>query len=311
MNKTNQMSRLSYLVLLVLSIGAANGQSDCLLTESSTSNAKGLESQLTNTFNSEKKIIEEFKQVFSSPNGSYTQRKTFDYNAKGYLSKTTEFVNDVVKSVKNRTYDNLGNLISETEGLETSGTNIINKLTTSGTGSVKLYFGENNTVSGTEIIEKDASGNVITHNVLNSENRVNSSKEYRYNNESKIIYSKNDDVVGEMLEETFTDYNAQGQISKDSTYLNEKLIAKTLYEYTNGFLTTKTRIGRNNKVDYVITYDNNNKGKVTEERFIYNGELLSRVENSYDEFDNKVLEKRYNQNNQLLRTKTWEYNCPN
>lgn len=311
MNKTNQMSRLSYFVLLVLSIGAANGQSDCLLTESSTSNTKGLESQLTNTFNSEKKIIEEFKQVFSSPNGSYTQRKTFDYNAKGYLSKTTEFVNDEVKSVKNRTYDNLGNLISETEGLESSGTNIINKLTTSGTGSVKLYFGENNTVSGTEIIEKDASGNVITHNVLNSENRVNSSKEYRYNNESKIIYSKNDDVVGEMLEETFTDYNAQGQISKDSTYLNENLIAKTLYEYTNGFLTTKTRIGRNNKVDYVITYDNNNKGKVTEERFIYNGELLSRVENSYDEFDNKVLEKRYNQNNQLLRTKTWEYNCPN
>ncbi len=305
------MSRLSYLVLLVLSTAAANAQSDCLLIESATSTSKGLESQLKNTFNNANKITEEYRQILASPNGSYTQKKTFEYNAKGYLSKTTEYINDAVKSVKNRTYDNLGNLISETEGLETNGANLINRLTTSGTGSVKLYFGENNVISGTEIIEKDASGNVTKHNVLNSDNKLNSSKEYRYDNESKTVYAKNNDVVGGMLEETYTDYNANGQISKDSTYLNNTLIAKTLFEYTNGFLTTKTRIGRNNKVDYEIIYTNDNAGKVIEERFIYNGELLSRVENSYDDFDNLVVEKRYNNENQLLRTKTWEYNCPN
>ncbi|WP_162628235.1 hypothetical protein [Arcticibacterium luteifluviistationis] len=305
------MSRLFYLVLVLLSGGIANAQSDCLLTTSTTSTAKGLESQVKNTYNLENKLTEESKEILASANGSYTTKKTFEYNPKGYLSKTTEYLNDKVTSVKNRTYDNLGKLISETEGLETTGQNIINRLTTSGTSSIKLYYGENNTISGTEIIEKDASGNVTKHNVLNSENKVNSSKEFRFNEESKTVYAKNNDVVGGMIQETFTDYGSQGQISKDSTYLNNTLIAKTLFDYTDGFLTKKTRIGRNNKVDYEIIYKNDTEGKVIEERFIYNGELLNLVENTYDRFGNLTLEKSYNQNNQLLRTKTWEYNCPN
>lgn len=311
MYKTNQMSRLYYLVLCLLTTTVAIAQSDCYLSSSTSSNSKGLESQLKNTYNSENKLVEEFKEILASPNGAYTLRKTFEYNAKGYLGKTSEYINDELKSVKTRTYDNLGNLISETEGLGITGQNPLNKLTTSGTGSVKLYFDEDNTVSGTEIIEKDVLGNVIKREVLNAQNTLNSSREFRFDEESRLTYLKNNDVVGGMIEETFTDYTPQGLTKKDSTYLNDVLIAKTLFEYTDGFLTKKTRIGRNNKVDYEILYLNNAAGKVIQERFIYNGELLNLVENTYDNLGNLTLEKRYNQDNQLLRTKTWEYNCPN
>ena len=48
-----------------------------------------------------------------------------------------------------------------------------------------------------------------------------------------------------------------------------------------------------------------------DEKFIYQGELLSLIQREYDQNNNLILEKSFNKQNQLLRTKTWEYTCPN
>lgn len=133
----------------------------------------------------------------------------------------------------------------------------------------------------------------------------------KYASDGQLVYQKRDDRAGNMLEETYFEYSQNKLLIKDSTYLNNKLIAQTLYEYNGDLLSKRTRLGRNNRVEYIINYSYDASGNNTGEVFIYNGEPLSTIKRIFDSEKNKVRETHYNKDNNVVRNMTWEYNCPN
>jgi uncharacterized protein (DUF4213/DUF364 family) len=299
------------LVLIILTSSNSFAQSNCLLVNQKTLAGDQIVSEQRNTYNETGKILEEWKLNSVGIGQTYTSKIVFEYNGKGYLTKISEFLNNEFKNEKTRTYDNLGRLISETQSNDPAGVRILNTLTSLNGISQKLYFDENNDISGKEITIKNSENQVVKYEIRNAKDQVNHSVEYQYNDLNKEIYVLKDDVAGHIKEEKHFGYDNIGMVIKDSTYLNNNLNGKTLYEYTDGFLSKKTIIDRKNKVDYEILFTNNIKGLVLVEKFIYHGELLNSIQREYDQNKNMVLEKRFNNQNQLLRTKNWEYTCPN
>jgi hypothetical protein len=268
-------------------------------------------SEQRNSYNPEGKITEEWRLNSVDLDQTYTSKKTFEYNDKGYLIKITDYLNDEFRTVKNLNYNNLGKLISETQSNEPSGTKALTfQISLNGT-SEKLFYGNANEVTGKEISIKNEKGDIIRYEIRNAQGEVNHATSYLYNDLNQAIYVLKDDVVGHMKEETHSSYNSSRLIDIDSTFLNKRLIGKTLYQHTNGFLSSKTKIDRDNKVEYEISYTNNTKGLNLEEKFSYHGELINSIKRTYDIHDNLVMEERFNTQNQLLQTKNWEYSCPN
>ncbi len=305
------MRSFSHIPLFLLLAGFASAQSDCqLLTQQSVNKNGQILFQLTNSYNSEGKLIEEHKAVSQHLQGTYTERKVYEYNAKGYLSKISSFHNEAFKSAKFRSYNNLGELIAETETTDLSETKTNNVLTTSNLNSEKLYFAEDNSISAREVTKKNENGQILTYEIKSGAGVVNHSKEFRYSSSGKETYERRDDLIGNMSEEILTSYMSNGNIEKDSTYLNGKLIGKTLFTYQNGHVTEKAVYGRNNDLDYQILYVNDGSGNPTKETFVYQGRLMNSVEKSYDSAGNLILEKSFDSNNILQKTITLEYNCP-
>ena len=305
------MRFFSYILIPFLFIGSAHAQTDCLLLQQKSVNKNGqTDFLLLNSYNSEGQIIEE-NSTITDFQGTYSEKNIFEYTAKGYLSKVSNFHNDVFSSAKINSYNNLGQLIAVTETTDPNELKTNNTLTTSSLNSEKLFFAEDNTISAKETTTKNKNGQILNYEIRNGAGIVNHAKEFTYSPEGDKTYEKRNDVVGRMVEEIFTSYNtSSGKIEKDSTYLNSKLVGRTFYTYANGFLSEKTVFGRNNKLDYEIQYVNNVRGNVIKESFLYQGRLLNFIEKSYDPFGNLTLEKSFDTNNNLLKTKTWEYRCP-
>ncbi|MFT5884069.1 MAG: antitoxin component YwqK of YwqJK toxin-antitoxin module [Arcticibacterium sp.] len=305
------MRFFSYILISFLFIGSAHAQADCLLLQQESVNKNGqTDFLLLNSYNSEGQIIKENRTI-TDFQGTYSEKNIFEYTAKGYLSKVSNFHNDVFRSAKINNYNNLGQLLAVTETTDPNELNTNNTLTTSSLNSEKLFFAEDNTISAKETTTKNKNGQILNYEISNGAGMVNHSKEFTYSPDGDKTYEKRNDVVGGMVEEIFTSYNtSSGKIEKDSTYLNGKLIGRTFYTYANGFLSEKTIFGRNNKLDYEIQYVNNVRGNVIKESFLYQGRLLNFIEKSYDPFGNLTLEKSFDTNNNLLKAKTWEYRCP-
>ncbi len=300
-------------VLSIIFFGlSASAQNACqLLTHRSEVNGN-LELEQKNTYNSEGKITEDWKAYVTHYGDAYTQKTIFQYDEKGFLIKETFYRNDEIEKVKAYVYDGRGNIISVTESKgETSQLIPMNKYSLNGNSSEKVFFEKDGSVSGKEIDQKNSDGKLILHQIVNSEGKVNHSSEYTYNAKGTKTYQKLNDVAGNMIEETFYKINENEKVSVDSTFLNNQLIARSVYTYDLGLLKQKSRYGRNNKLDYVINYEYDTKGRNTLEVFNYNGEKLSTVQRAYDANDNLVNETYLNKDNQVVRIKTWEYTCPN
>jgi hypothetical protein len=295
-------------IILFLSFSSSFAQPNCLLVNLTVSASDRVVSEQRNTYNEAGRIIEEWKLNSVGLGQTYTSKKVFEYNAKGYLSKVSDYLNGEFKSSNSLFYDNLGSLVSETQNNETRA---LNTLTTENGRSQKLFFNENGTVSGKEVVIKNSEGKLTNYEIRNGNDVVNHAVEYQYNGNNQEVYILKDDVAGHMKEETHFQYDDNAKLIKDSTYLNSNLNGKTLYAYVNGYLSRKTTIDRKNKVDYEILYINDIKGLVTEENFVYQGNLLSSIQREYNQNNNLIIEKRFNNQNQLLTKKTWEYTCPN
>ncbi|MFT7436715.1 MAG: hypothetical protein ACI8UX_002517 [Psychromonas sp.] len=301
---------LFFLVSLLL-MGTARAQNDCSLIKQESVNKNGkTDFLLLKSYNLEGQIIEE-NTTTTGFQGSNSEKTIFEYNAKGYLSKVSAFHNETFRSAKIYNYNNLGQLIAITETTDPNEIKTNNKLTTSRLNSEKLFFAEDNSISARVTTTKNENGQILNYEIRNGSGEINHSKEFIYSQTGEKTYEKRNDVVGGMVEEIVTSYNSSnGNIEKDSTYLNGKLIRRTLYTYASGFLTDKTVIGRNNKLDYQIQYVNNVNGDLIKESFLYQGRLMNSIEKSYDPSGNLILEKSFDANSNLLKTKTWEYQCP-
>jgi hypothetical protein len=215
--------------LLLFPFFAANtfAQSNCLLLNQSTSAGDRIVSEQRNTYNQDGKITEEWRLNTEGLGQTYTSKKTFEYNGKGYLTKITEYLNDEFKTVKNLNYNNLGKLISETQSNEPTSAKAFTFQTTQDGVSEKLFYDNANGISGKEISIKNERGDIVRYEIRNALGEVNHATSYLYNESNQVIYTLKDDVAGHMKEETYTHYNSSGLMDVDSTFLNKKLIGKT------------------------------------------------------------------------------------
>ena len=307
--------KFSLLLITGLLASALSGfaQSDCLLHKYTSEVNGRLELEQTNSFNSEGQIIEEAKIHLTRFGEAYTSKRLFEYNRKGFIISETDYLNGTFRKRKSYQYDGRGLLISTTETLDSAANapafSRINVIAQS--QSEKLFFEPDGKISGKEISKKTEDGKPLLFQIINSEGKVNHASEYSYAGNGLVAYRMRDDRAGNMLEETHFEYSLDDLLLKDSTYLNDKLIAQTLYEYEGKLLTKMTRLGRNNRVEYLINYSYDESGNNTNEVFIYNNEPLSSIKRDFDQKGNKIQETHFNKDNNIVRNLTWQYNCPN
>ncbi len=265
-----------------------------------------------NSYNADGKITEEVKVHQSPYDGAYSTKRVFEYNEKGFLVKVTQFHNDAFRSATFYRYDGRGRLIDEFESTDPTGVTGIRSLVQDVNGATeKVYYEGEGVISGKEISTKDAEGRLLTYELHGRNNELMSQLINTYNPNGQLLYQKRNDVVGKMIHETYSRFDGQLRILADSTFLNGQVVSQTKFSYDNSGLVKKTRIDRNNNVDYEISYKNNAGGKVVEEGFWYRGVLSSRIERVYNALNELTEERTFNDKNQLANTKIWEYSCPN
>ena len=132
-----------FAILSFLSFSSSFAQSNCLLVNQIALAGDQVVSEQRNIYNELGKIIEEWSLNSVGLGQTYTSKKVYEYNGKGYLSKISEYLNDGFKSSKTLLYDNLGRLVSETQNNDARA---LNTLTSENGTSQKLYFDENGIV---------------------------------------------------------------------------------------------------------------------------------------------------------------------
>ncbi|SOE21923.1 hypothetical protein SAMN06298216_2373 [Spirosomataceae bacterium TFI 002] len=297
----------SLTLLLLLPIFVFAQQEQCKLTKTSSYVGETLQFEFTYTYNSQGKILTE-KEFRTEGPGSFTLGKTYTYNEKGFVSKITSTQNGDFRSNTFREYDKLGNMISEVEST-TEVSEPLNRVAILGNSREKLFYEKNGTVGAREVEVKDVDGNVILKEIRGPQGELYSAVSTKYNSKKEVTYSKSNDVVGNLIEEKYYQFDAGQKLVKDSTAINGVINERTLYQYDNkGFLIKKSLLGANSAVEYVIDYKVDSEGNTIEESFIYKGELLNRKVYTY--LGKQVSkEEQYNNKGDLVRTRTWEYNC--
>ncbi len=296
------------IILIFLSTFFANGQQNNCLESKLLSYSKGtLEWQNSKTYDKKGNLIEDRRDNYAQ-NGVYSSKKVYEYDGKGRVSKITDFLNDAVTQSVSKEYDNLGNLIREVSSNNKSA-QPLNRVSILGNSREQLFYESDGKVSGREIQEFDKNGQLTLKELRGDQNKLYQTTENTYNSAGQIVKVKRVDVVGNMTEEIFTNYDGKGNILSDSSLTNGNVSAFTFYTYDNGFLTKKAKLNGAKVTDYEIIYLNNTTGKVIEETFVYNGETLSTTKYEYDTFGNKIKEDTFDGKNQLLRSKVWEYIC--
>lgn len=297
----------SAILLLFFPLFVCGQESACKLTKTSSFVGENLQFEFTYFYDTSGKLLSE-KEIRSESQGTYELGRNYEYNEKGFLSKITNTLNGVFHSNILREYDRLGNMVSEVES--TTNTNEpSNRVAILGNNREKLFYEDNGSVGAREIEVKDNDGNIILKEIRGSQGELFSAINKSYSAEGNLTYSKSNDIVGKLIEETFYEYDASKKLIKDSTALNGQINARTLYTYNeDGFLIKKSLLDANFVIEYVIDYQVDKQGNVMEEKFTYRGQLLNRKVYTYLG-KLKTKEEQYNKEGVLERTRTWVYNC--
>lgn len=295
------------LILLFVPFFAFAQNRDCLLNSHKSTVNGNLEFEILRTYDAEGKIISKLETRAIS-GGTYTSEEKYAYNAKGYLSKVSTFQNNELRFEKDLTYNNLGQLISETES-RPGQTTPINRVSVLANQNEKLYYELDGSVSGREVEQKNAQGLVTFKELRGNENQLYHSTEKEFSENGAPLYSKNVDVLGQLTEERFWEYNEQGKLLKDSTLINENVQRRTLYVYSETGGLTK-RIGKNasNVTEYEIVYKLN-EGNLPEEEITYYNDKVNGTKKYFYTDGAKTKEEQYNANGELLRVVEWQYKC--
>jgi hypothetical protein len=300
--------KLSYLLLLIPCFVWAQ-KDPCKLVKTMSKSSEKVDFEFTYTYNS-KGDLSNKKEFRSLSDGSYVQERDFEYNEKGYVSKITNKLNGQFRTAVFKEYNNLGVLVSEVESREESQSDLpINKVSTLGNSREKLYYENDGSVGSREKEIKDSKGNILLKEIRGAENQLYHSYEKTYNAKGEVTYSKSIDVVGDVIEEHFYEFNAKNKVEKDSVTVNGTVNTSTLYEYnSSGYLVKKTLLNNRKEIEYVSVYKVDEQGRIMEESFIYKGDVINKKRNTYNG-DKKVKEEQLNNQGSIVKVITWEYNC--
>lgn len=226
-----------------------------------------------------------------------------EYNAKNKPVKTEYFFRNQLTRTVNKTYDNAGNLLSESESKESKITNraikVDNKLE-------QVFLNEDGSVSAKHISEINANTESITkydaqNNILSSEKKILSTS-------GKVVENQYEDFLGKVKKTEKFQFNSEDKMTRSENYLDGILESYSIYDYADGNLIKVTAFTKNNQEDYRLEYKYTGKNQ-TEVLSYYRNELANRKVKEYDANNNCIKETSFNREGQIINVATFKYTC--
>jgi antitoxin component YwqK of YwqJK toxin-antitoxin module len=228
---------------------------------------------------------------------------TNEYNAKNKLVKTEYFFRNQLTKLVSKTYDNTGNLLSESESKESKVTNRViktnNKLE-------QVFLNEDGSISAKHISEINANTEYITK--YDAQNKVTSSEKKILSTSGKVVENQYEDLLGKVKKTEKFHYNSEDKMTRSENYLDGVLENYTVYDYADDNLIKMTAFTKNNFEDYRLEmrYSGNSQTEVIS---YYRNELANRKQKEYDANNNCIKETSFNKDGQIINVATFKYNC--
>lgn len=227
----------------------------------------------------------------------------FEYNSKNKPTKTEYYFKNQLTRTVNKTFDNVGNLLSESESKENKISNrtikVDNKLE-------QVFLNENGTVSGKHVSETNANTELFTK--YDAQNNIISTEKKILSTSGKPVEKQSEDLLGKVKKTEKYQYNNKNDLTKKEDFLDGQLESYTVFEYTNDLLTKVTAFTKNNQEDYRLEYKYVGSNQ-TEELSYYRNELANRKVKEYDANNNCIKETSYTKDGQIINVATFKYTC--
>lgn len=284
------------------------GQKSCVLLKHSSSSLNKLEYEISYKYLPNGSLASEEKVEWTNTGDVSNSQKVYNYSGKNKLSSITHLLNNEFQKTVYYVFDKKDNQVDEYTSFNPQPV-VKNPVTIASNGNLtKNFYDESGKITGKELKEYNATGNLLKREIRDADDNVAFSYTFNYTGNTLKAKSKFDQV-GKIEEVNRYAYNSQGLLEADSTFVNGMLNSIMTYTYDANKLKTKqTHYSSDLEPDYYITYEYNNHDQLVKETFYYHGEMLHSTESEYDTFGNKVKEIYKDQ--KPLRVKTWEYSCP-
>jgi antitoxin component YwqK of YwqJK toxin-antitoxin module len=226
-----------------------------------------------------------------------------EYNAKNKLVKTEYFFRNQLTKLVSKTYDNTGNLLSESESKESK---ITNRVIKTNNKLEQVFLNEDGSISAKHISEINANTEYITK--YDAQNKVTSSEKKILSTSGKVVENQYEDLLGKVKKTEKFHYNSEDKMTRSENYLDGVLENYTVYDYADDNLIKMTAFTKNNFEDYRLEmrYSGNSQTEVIS---YYRNELANRKQKEYDANNNCIKETSFNKDGQIINVATFKYNC--
>jgi antitoxin component YwqK of YwqJK toxin-antitoxin module len=228
---------------------------------------------------------------------------TNEYNAKNKLVKTEYFFRNQLTKLVSKTYDNTGNLLSESESKESK---ITNRVIKTNNKLEQVFLNEDGSISAKHISEINANTEYITK--YDAQNKVTSSEKKILSTSGKVVENQYEDLLGKVKKTEKFHYNSEDKMTRSENYLDGVLENYTVYDYADDNLIKMTAFTKNNFEDYRLEmrYSGNSQTEVIS---YYRNELANRKQKEYDANNNCIKETSFNKDGKIINLAKFKYNC--
>jgi antitoxin component YwqK of YwqJK toxin-antitoxin module len=228
---------------------------------------------------------------------------TNEYNAKNKPVKTEYFFRNERTRTVNKTYDNAGNLLSESESKENK---ITNRAIKTDNKLEQVFLNEDGSISAKHILETNANTTYITK--YDAQNKLISSEKKILSTSGKDVENQYEDFIGKVKKTEKFQYNSEDKMTRSENYLDGVLENYTVYDYADDNLIKMTAFTKNNLEDYRLEmrYSGNSQTEVIS---YYRNELANRKQKEYDANNNCIKETSLNKDGQIINVATFKYTC--
>lgn len=227
----------------------------------------------------------------------------FEYNSKNKPTKTNYYFRNQLTRTINKTFDNAGNLLSESESKENKISNRTIKLDNK---LEQVFLKEDGTVSAKHVSETNANSEIFTK--YDAQNNMISTEKKILSTSGKTVEKQSEDLLGKVKKTEKYLYNNKNDLTKKEDFLDGQLESYTVFEYTNDLLTKVTAFTKNNQEDYRLEYKYAGSNQ-TEELSYYRNELANRKVKEYDSKNNCIKETSYTKDGKIINVATFKYTC--
>jgi len=227
----------------------------------------------------------------------------FEYNSKNKPTKTEYYFRNQLTRTLNKTFDNAGNLLTESESKENK---ISNRTIKVDNKFEQVFLKEDGTVSAKHVSETNANSELFTK--YDAQNNIISTEKKILSTSGKTVEKQSEDFLGKVKKTEKYQYNYKNDLSKKEDFLDGQLESYTVFEYANDLLTKVTAYTKNNQEDYRLEYKYVGSNQ-TEELSYYRNELANRKVKEYDTNNNCIKETSYTKDGQIINVSTFKYTC--